>query len=209
MAHYAFHKNSWENYEKMQFQGVGEYDIPEIFPTDYVPEQLMKFNYRGKVVDKSKSALHFFMYDYLFMSAWHFPERHIDDFKKYGAIITPDFSVYIDFPYALQVLAHYRRQWLGRYYQEQGVTVIPDVAWSDKRSYNYCFDGLPKNSTVCVSSVGMTRTNEKKKIMIDGWEEMMKRIEPKNIILYGEQLPEFTGNIIRFNSCIEQYKKEG
>ena len=59
MAGYAFHKNSWENYEKMQFEGYGEYDIPEILPTDFMPEELIKFNYRGKSIDKAKAALHF------------------------------------------------------------------------------------------------------------------------------------------------------
>lgn len=204
--HYAFRKNCWENYEKMQFEGVGKYGIPELKPTDFVPEELIKFNYRGNAKDKSKAALHFYMYDWLFMSIWHFPERHVEDFKKYGAIICPDFSDYNDFPIALRILAHYRQRWIGRYYQEQGVTVIPNVAWSGKESYDFCFDGIPKNSVVATSSIGMTRRNDYKEIFADGWKEMIKRLEPKTILLYGEGLPDLEGNIIQFKTCKEQYK---
>lgn len=204
---YQFHYNSWENYEKAQYEGVGKYDVPELEPVDFIPEELVKYNYRGKVRDKSKAAVHFFMYDHLFMSVWKFPDRHIHDFKQFGAIIAPDFSVYYDFPMALQIMAHYRRQWLARYFQEHGVTVIPDVSWCGEMSYDYCFDGIPKNSTVCVSSIGMTKSKEYKKILTDGWKEMLKRLNPSTMLLYGQKLPEMEGNIIQFETCKEQWKK--
>lgn len=203
-----FAANSWDNYEKAQYLGVGKYDIPEMQATDYVPSNLIKFNYRGNAANKESTAIHFFMYDGLFRSVWNFPDRFIDKFSEYGAVIAPDFSVYNDFPKALQIMAHYKRQWIGRYWQDKGLTVIPDVAWCGKMSYDYFCAGIPSNGTVCVSSVGMTRTRENKKIFIDGWFEMLKQITPKTVLLYGEVPDEIKGssNIKAFRACCEQYK---
>ena len=34
---------------------------------------------------------------------------------------------------------------VGVYLQEQGLNVIPNIRWQDKRSYDFCFDGVEKH----------------------------------------------------------------
>ena len=34
---------------------------------------------------------------------------------------------------------------VGAYLQEQGLNVIPNIRWQDKRSYDFCFDGVEKH----------------------------------------------------------------
>lgn len=120
------------------------------------------------------------------------------------AVIAPDFSLYTDFPRALQILSCYRRNWCGAYWSYFGVDIIPDVVWGDKESYDYCFDGLPKRSTVAVSSVGVkqdkTWNGDSGSIFRDGYVEMMNRLEPTTILYYGDMIDGLEGNIIRIPS---------
>lgn len=127
--------------------------------------------------------------------------------KTFDFVIAPDFSVYIDFPFTLQVLAHYRRQWLTAYWQKNGVNVVPNVTWSDERSFEYCFDGIPKNSIVAVSSAGMLKSNFNKKLLNDGWKKMIEVLNPKKIILYGNRTSEMQGDIIQFKPYSELWRK--
>lgn len=209
---YAFTRNCFENYEKMQFEGTGKYEVPSIAPTHIEKEEidLIRFDFARKLDEKQAEGkgVHFFIDDYRFIGVWREPDSYVDFLKRFDFVTTPDFSVYIDFPFSLQVLAHYRRQWLGRYWQEKGITIIPDVSWSDARSWEYCFDGIPKNSTVAVSSAGMLGNNFNKKIMLDGWKKMMEVINPKKIILYGEKIAGMDGNIVQIKPYKELWVKK-
>lgn len=64
----------YENIERMQFEGGGEYGIP----------MLQQFRY----------------------------------------VLIPDFSLYTDFPKALQIWNHYRKYWIGAYMQLYGIDVF-------------------------------------------------------------------------------------
>ena len=46
----------------------------------------------------------------------------------------PDFSVYINFPIVLQAYSVFKSRVLAAYYSSRGITVIPNVTWSDKES---------------------------------------------------------------------------
>ena len=208
---YAFTRNCFENYEKEQMDCVGKFDIPIVkAPNVELKDELdlVRFDFSRKLKEEERKGkgLHFFIDDYKFIAVWKAPEKYVDFLKSFDFVIAPDFSVYIDFPFALQVLAHYRRQWLTAYWQNKGVNVIPDVSWSDERSFEYCFDGIPKNSIVAVSSAGMCGSNFNKKILNDGWKRMMEVLEPKKIILYGNKTAEMTGDIIQVKPYSELWR---
>ena len=54
-------------------------------------------------------------------------------------------------------------------------------------SYHYCFGGLKKHDIVAVSTVGCLRSNADKEMFFRDLEELIVRIEPKIIILYGNE----------------------
>ena len=69
--------------------------------------------------------------------------------------------------------------------QNYGLTVIPTVSWSTNDSFDFCFDGLPRNATLAVSTIGVKQNKEQFQIWIDGMDEMIKRLSPTKIIVYG------------------------
>lgn len=143
--------------------------------------------------DDYEKIVHFFLDDYKFESIYNNPEKKIETLKKYTAVLTPDFSMFVEMPVALQLYSTFKNRWVGAYLQEQGIRVIPTVRWGDLTSFNFCFDGIEKGSIVAVSTIGVKK--EKSHFMF-GYNEMLSRIKPSRIICYGKPFDEMKGGII-------------
>ncbi len=186
------------NLEKAQYEGVGKYDIPEINPVYELPEinEWIGFNYVLSDTNPQGKAVHFFIDDYQFERVWNNPDKYIDKLKKYVCVASPDFSPYGDMPLILQIYNHYRKHWVARYFQENGITVIPTIRCSsDKRSLDWYLDGEPKKSIVCISSMWSTTSHEMKEAFINEYNKMKKTLNPSKVFVYGKQIDEIKGNI--------------
>lgn len=162
-------------------------DIPKIRPIDYEPEDLLPFNYcRSK--PNYNATVHFFLDDYQFERVWNYKQENIKLLTKFQACLTPDFSLYRDMPIAMQIWNVYRSRYLGKIWQEANIKVIPTVSWSDERSFNFCFDGIATHSIIAISTVGVCKNKEAKKYFFLGIDEVLKRLCPKTIILYGNNI---------------------
>ena len=201
-------KETYENLQYGFFDNVGKYNIPIIKPVyiDNLPE-LISFNYAKSTKDKADKGIHFFVDDYQFLRLWKNPSQYINLLKQFRVVFTPDFSLYTDFPVAMQIYNHYRKHWLGAYWQSQGITVVPTIGWSDSQSYDWCFDGEPVGGTVAVSSVGTQNNKHAKQLFIDGYNQMIQRLNPQTIIFYGDVPSECRGNIIKIRPFSDKFKE--
>lgn len=143
--------------------------------------------------DDYNKIVHFFLDDYKFEGIYNNPETKLEKLKQYKAVLTPDFSMFVEMPIALQLFATFKNRWVGAYLQEQGISVIPTVRWGDLTSFNFCFDGIEKRSIVAVSTIGVKK--EKSHFML-GYNEMLSRIKPSKIICYGKPFDEMKGDIL-------------
>ena len=176
---------NWENLQRATFDGVGRYGVPEIFPADTDCENWIGCNFAKTCDDRENHGVHFFVDDYQFNRFWADPDRYLPMLKQFRAVLSPDFSTYTDFPMALQIYNHYRKHWLAAYWQLNGMTVIPTISWGDEDSYEWCFDGEPKNSTLAISSVGVMDNPEARRLFIRGFNEMIARLAPTRLIVQG------------------------
>lgn len=186
------------NLEKAQFYGVGKYDIPEIIPVYELPEikEWIGFNYVLSDTNPEGKAVHFFLDDYQFERIWNNPDKYIDKLKRYVCVTSPDFSPYGDMPFALQLFNHYRKHWVGRYLQENGVTVIPTIrASTDERSAQFYLDGEPKKSIVCISSMWSTTSDSMREAFVNEYNTMKRRLKPVKVFIYGKPTEGVDGNI--------------
>lgn len=194
-----FLEQNIHNLAYAQFEGVGDYDIPEMLPThinDLKDIPIQGFNFALKEKHPENIGVHFFLHDYQFERVWKYPDRYIDVLKKFAFVLSPDFSPYADMPEVLKIYNVYRNRWCGRYWQEHGIKVIPTVTWSDTLSMRYCLDGVPKNSTIAISSVGEGRWANYKSLK-HAWSYVMGILQPEQILLYGKDLSkELSGNIV-------------
>ena len=86
-----------------------------------------------------------------------------------------------------------KNRWVGAHWQSKGKIVIPTVSWSTEESFEFCFNGIEKGSIVAVSTVGCRRMKES---FLKGYNEMLRVIEPTNIICYGKPFKNMDGSIL-------------
>lgn len=201
--------NVFENQDRMQFPITNKYGFPEMRGTQTTGNKFIRFcDWKWTDGNPEEYIAHFFYDDFKFISAWREPDKYVERLRNFKAVVSPDFSLYTDFPVALQILSCYRRQWCGAYWQHLGLDVIPDVIWGEPETFEWCFDGIPKYSTVAVSSVGVKRNKEWNGELDElfklGYDEMLKRLEPTTILFYGDAIDGLDGNIIRIPSFYEE-----
>ena len=171
------------------FPSDNRWGVPTLRHTPMTHPPVWLAPYRQPIAAKKPlrdGAAHFFVDDYHFETVWNRPEQTAASLASYGAVLTPDFSLYRDWPLTLQLWNVYRNRWCGRFWQERGFTVIPTVSWSCAKSYDFCFLGVPQRSVVAVSAVGvrLERTLDYD-LFLDGFQEMLRRLQPVAVLSYG------------------------
>lgn len=73
------------------------------------------------------------------------------------------------------------------------IRVIPIISWSDSRSFEWCFDGEPHNAVVAISTVGCERDKEAFNLFTSGYNEMLGRLKPVHILVYGKKIRFYDG----------------
>lgn len=194
-----------------EYDGVGEYNIPAIQPIHELPDidNWLEFEKAKKLRNKpKKTGVHFFEYDFKFECVWNFPDRYAEVLKQYDAVVTPDFSYYVDFPKALRVYNKYRMHWITAYYQELGINMIPLIRYGDEEDWDWCFDGYPIGSIVAISTVGSGKSAESIEKGLAGYDEMLKRLQPKEILVYTNSFDYLPGNVRYIKYNIDKHIKE-
>lgn len=153
--------------------------------------------------------VHFFLYDYKFEKIWDNPEPFVDLLRPYRAVLTPDFSMYTEMPPALQLYNTFRNRWCGAYLAEQGLRVVPTVSWGTEESFDFCFAGIENGSIVAVSTYMFHAHGnhaDQKELFMNGYRELLRRIQPEYVICYSEPFPEMEGNIIYVDYDLSSWK---
>lgn len=200
-------QRNYENIQKALYHGVGDYQIPQIQPVQYNGCEWIGFNYASSATMREHKGVHFYLDDYQFIRLWTNVDNYIPMLKQFKYVMAPDFSLFTDFPKALQIYNHYRKHWLAAYLQANDVRVIPTICWSDEQSFDWCFDGEPTHSVVSVSSVGTRQKKGAYDLFLAGYREMVRRLKPQQIIFYGN-VPEGCGeNIVQIKSFQDKFKE--
>lgn len=203
---------NFENLDKFMFAGCGKYDVPIISPEQFQSTKIdfIPFNFARTEKLPDTKGIHFFIDDYQFARLWNWPNDYILLLQKFCCVCAPDFSTYTDMPMAMQIYNHYRKHWLAAYWQAHGIKVIPTISWSTPESFEWCFDGEPTHSIVAISSVGTQNSNESKQAFLIGFHEMVRRLQPAEIIFYGPVPEECDWNVRRirpYYKTIEEKRK--
>ena len=199
-------ERNYENLNKYIFDGTGAFDTPRLLPERCKVDNFIGFNYAKSCKQPYDKGLHFFIDDYQFTRLWSNPDAYLELLQKFKCVCTPDFSTYTDFPKAVQIFNHYRKHWLGAYWQSNGITVIPTISWSDKNSFEWCFDGEPVGGAVAVSSVGTQLNKASRSLFMAGYNEMLLRLQPSTIYFYGNVPDGCNGNIVHLTAFQEKFR---
>ena len=125
-------------------------------------------------------------FDYILERMWYQPEKYEELFINYKCFGTLDFSMKVDDPLCAQIGNKYRNHALSFRFQEYGARTLPVIGWSSRPSFEFCFDGLSKGGAVMVSTMGTMRDERSLRYFKVGFLEMLKRIDPEAVVMYGD-----------------------
>lgn len=184
-----FLRNGFETEKKWGFPIVRKQEI-ELENIDLISYADTRFT---DSEENHKKGIHFFIDDYKFEGVYRNPEKSIGKISQYAFVLTPDFSTYSDMDYWRQLESVAHSRWCGANWQDQGLIVIPTVTWSTPKSFEFCFEGIEKNSIVAIGMIGCKRSKED---FLLGYNEMLRRLEPSAIICFGTPFDDMKGNLI-------------
>lgn len=206
-------RNSYHNQEKWSFDGVGAFEVPALPAVDVPLDgcKFIRFDMAIRENHPEDKIVHFFTDDYMFDRVWNNPERYLPVLERFRAVVAPDFSLYTDHPRACQIYNHFKKQWLGAYWTGMGLTVIPSPSWvmGEPECFSWCLDGNPTESTICISSHGAIKGDARKRQFLEGWQQVIERLKPKRVYLYGDTFPglTFDGELIHMTNEIMAAKR--
>lgn len=172
----------------------GYYQMPMLKKVDYVPNKLIGFNYMLST-NQNDVGIHFYLDDYQFERVWSNPQKYVEKLKEFECVLTPDYSLYLEMPIAMMIWNVYRSRLIGQMCQDNGMIVIPTVSWAEPDTFEFCFDGLPENSTLSISTVGIKKNKKALEIWKYGVDELIKRKTPERLLIYGGKVDYDYGNI--------------
>ena len=217
--------------ESLSFEG--DYDMPVVgnFDDIGVIDYIALYSDTSEYNKTENTCVAFYQYDHVFdgihglyNSIIYQDEERLNKFRerfkgvKY--IVAPDYSLFGDFPNALQIFNIYKSRvcmcWL---IANTKAKILPNVRWTFPFTFEYCCDGIMKGSNIAIGVLGQIRDKENKKMFLDGLKVAIDRIEPKRILVYGfvtkSNFDELFGyakskgiKIIIPHSKIDRYKKE-
>ncbi len=217
--------------ESLSFDG--DYDMPLIGNFDDIAhiDYIALYSNVAEYNKTDDTCVAFYQYDHVFdglhglyNSIIYRNERKLSEFRerfdgvKY--IIAPDYSIFGDFPNALQISNVYKSRLCACWLEANTkAKIIPNVRWGLDFSYEYCFDGIMKGSNIAIGLLGQIQNKENKRMFLEGFKEAIDKIEPKSILVYGfvteNNFDEYFSyaiskgvEIVVPHSKIDRYKKE-
>lgn len=185
--------------------------FPAIPRCDCVPDDLMAFNLAMSTKDSAKAGAgcHFFLDDYQFERVWGRPEAYVNSLLGFKCVLSPDFSMYTDMPLPMLAWNHYRKQAVGLWWSRLGMEVVPTLSWAMPDSYRFCFDGVPSESVVAVSTMGAGQSERSDELWRMGMTEALRRLRPSCVLVYGRDVGFDFGNVPHVfygNKMIERFE---
>ena len=155
------------------------------------PQNLIGFNiarceYNHGVI--SQSCVHFYLYDYMFQCLNNHLLQYTSMLMSYPMVISPDFSVYLNWTERDKRQSAWRNQQIARLWQANGIPVIYNVSWAGPDSYSYCIHVYPKHCVIAINCSGIRGDPDAIYFWYQGYEEVLKTLEPSLIIRYGDKM---------------------
>ncbi len=163
----------------------GEYDFPILKEEHVVPRRMIPFSKAMREKKDYNQWVCFYEDDYEFERIWNCPTRYIAQLSKFEGVITPDYSVYYDMPFSMQIWNIFRSRAVGAWLQTRGVRVIPNIRFGDQRTFECCCDGISKHSVIAIGTLGCLKVKNYRNIIEHGIEYVAERLQPETIVLYG------------------------
>lgn len=163
------------------------WDMPMLTPVEAHPTALVPFSVamHERWCDFD-CFVHFYEDDFRFERVWNDPHKYLPKLSKFEGVIMPDFSTCIDFPRPLKMWNCYRNQTLGAWWQEQGLTVIPNARHQPE--CDWLVEGLPRESVIAICGRAPVKDVAERRRFVRDVRTTVDELRPTAIVYYGSDL---------------------
>ena len=166
-----------------------KFGIPDLLKQDFnkVPENLMPFSFRENM--QYPALCHFLIDDEKFEVVWNDPAKGLLKVKneKVWAACGPDFSIFSDWPDAVNIYSVFRSRLISRFWQDNGIKVIPTLMFGGVKTLEYAFIGIPKNQILALPVPACMNQDEFENF-IAGYDVIRHELKPRLLICFGKPL---------------------
>lgn len=173
---------------------VGNFDFPILPHQQLHPDpHALPINYiTSKMTAQTLRAnwFHCHVDDRHFEKYWNNLDQYKPTITQVGGVIGPDFSVYRNFSVERQRYNVYRNRVLTYAITQINPNVIPAATFGGEDSWDWRLLGLPKNSTVSITTNGVLSDPEAMRLFVGGVDELVRQLKPYGIAVCGT-IPEW------------------
>lgn len=188
---------------------VGKYRLPQIEPTQAVPQNVISFHERKRISNPETCWVDFFVDDARYENFWNHPEVSFSSLKRFAGVITTDYSMLPEMLPGQKIWNCTRNRVMAYYLQQQGINIIPTASWCTEDDFEWCFDGLPENSSIAITTNGCMSSPYGRRMLLTGVEELQRQKSPSHLIVCGRPLAELDGfhNMVYYPSFSQRWKE--
>ncbi len=148
------------------------------------PVDIVQWDKRNTVKDKSQCAVSFYCKDQYFSSLQCNPKKYTKEVREYECVIGMDASPFDNMPSIVQKSQIFDNLAITYYYGRMGIPVIPNVRLGTDCTVN-SLEAYPQNTLIAVGSNGFTHALSNRKIFREQIAIIVDKLSPKGIVVYG------------------------
>lgn len=166
---------------------VGKHGFPQLQEEKWIPEEpVASYNYLHSEEHPENSWYHCFCDDYQFARLWPNFYYYLPLLQRTKGFISTDFSLYRDYNDDALIWNCYRNRVMAYAIQKANVPMIPTAGFGPESTWEWCFDGLPKHSTVAITTNGTLRDPEARRLFAGGVEALVYTLRPYALVVCGK-----------------------
>jgi len=130
----------------------------------------------------------FYTDDDRFADTWDKPAESTSRLLNRGVTICvePDYSMWANDPLAIHLMAAYKMRWVGRYWQEAGIQVIPNLTGPRPEDFAFCTAGVPQEPNSAAINLNIIDGNEGFNRAVKVYTRLFNdHVQPKSLLVYG------------------------
>lgn len=155
--------------------------------------------------DVSKVIVAFYCWDEYFENWFWATKKYVAKLLNSGInmMVTPNYSMWSDVSRFMNLWALYRSRYVGRYAQEAGIKVIPDMIWTlgDKTNIDLVLRSLPKRVPVLSIQIQThtdqyteaDKANDEKSFFVQYLKDIhhiLNTVKPEGMLIYANKVGE-------------------
>ncbi|MBQ6471736.1 MAG: DUF4417 domain-containing protein, partial [Victivallales bacterium] len=140
------------------------------------------------------------------------PQKYLPALKKRPCVFSLDLSTFQELPLPIVRFNIYLNRLYTQELQKQGVNTIPAIQWRDRKSFDFCFLGIPQGCPIAFSTIGVNAYNVTRKLWQEGVTEALRQIHPPVVFIHGDPIKYDFGSVeVRYlaNQIIRRFRKNG